>query len=116
MARPRLLGRPGHRALAPGRSRHDFSSVSVIPGTAKRFVGFQLPQWDQIKKLALGAAMVFPWARAIGSDIAITDQGPVFIEGNAHWSTSLLQIPAPHGLMTGELKALTDALASARKT
>jgi hypothetical protein len=59
---------------------------------------------------------VFPWARSIGWDIAISDRGPVLIEGNAHWSTSLLQIPAPRGLMTGELKVVTDALAAARKT
>jgi Sugar-transfer associated ATP-grasp len=103
-------------ALSPGRTRHDFAYSSVIPGTARPFVGFQLPHWEMIKELALRAAMVFPWARAIGWDVAISDRGPVLIEGNAHWSTSLLQIPAPGGLMTGELKALIDALASARKT
>jgi Sugar-transfer associated ATP-grasp len=103
-------------ALGPGRSRQDLKFVSVIPGTAREFVGFQLPDWDRVKSLALGAAAVFPWARAIGWDIAISDQGPMLIEGNAHWSTSLLQIPAPGGLMTGELKALIDALGSARAT
>jgi hypothetical protein len=103
-------------ALSPGRSRHDFKFTSVIPGTAREFVGFELPDWDEAKSLALRAAAVFPWARSIGWDIAITDQGPALIEGNAHWSTSLLQIPAPHGLMTGELKALTDALGTARTT
>jgi hypothetical protein len=103
-------------ALAAGRSRHDFKYVSVIPGTAREFVGFQLPEWDAAKSLALRAAAVFPWARSIGWDIALSDQGPMLIEGNAHWSTSLLQIPAPGGLMTGELKALIDALGSARTT
>jgi hypothetical protein len=86
----------------------------VIPGTERRFVGFELPDWDRVKELALSAAMVFPWARSIGWDIAISDHGPVLIEGNAHWSPSLLQIPAPRGLMTGELKAMIDALGSAR--
>jgi hypothetical protein len=102
-------------ALGPGRSRHELRWETVIPGTARSFVGFQLPDWAQVKELALRAALVFPWCRSIGWDIALSDRGPVLIEGNAHWSTSLLQIPAPHGLMTGELKALTDALGSARK-
>ena len=101
-------------ALGPGRSRHHLRWSDVIPGTERRFVGFELPDWDRVKDLALSAAMVFPWARSIGWDIAISDHGPVLIEGNAHWSPSLLQIPAPRGLMTGELKAMIDALGSAR--
>jgi hypothetical protein len=101
-------------ALGPGRSRQHLRWSDVIPGTARRFVGFQLPDWDRVKELALRAAMVFPWARSIGWDIAISDHGPVLIEGNAHWSPSLLQIPAPRGLMTGELKAMIDALGPAR--
>ena len=48
----------------------------------------------------------FPWARAIGWDIAISDRGPILIEGNERWSPSLMQIPAPYGLMEGELEAL----------
>ena len=103
-------------ALGPGRSRHHLRWSEVIPGTEKRFVGFQLPEWAELKDLALRAAMVFPWARSIGWDIALSDRGPVLIEGNAHWSPSLLQIPAPRGLMTGELKAVVDALGSARTT
>jgi len=102
--------------LAPGRSRHELGYTSVIPGTDRAFVGFELPHWDEVKQLALRAAAVFPWARAIGWDIAISDQGPVLIEGNAEWSTSLLQIPAPHGLMTGEFRMLCDTLAAGQKT
>jgi hypothetical protein len=103
-------------ALGPGRSRHHFGYSSVIPGTDKTFVGFKLPHWSQVKEVALKAASVLPWARAIGWDIAIADRGPVLIEGNAEWSTSLLQIPAPRGLMTGEFKSLCDTLAAERKT
>jgi hypothetical protein len=102
-------------ALGPGRSRQNFEYASVVPGTSRKFVGFQLPHWEEIKRLALRAATIVPWARAIGWDIGISEKGPVLIEGNWHWSTNLLQIAAPHGLMTGELKALTDALASGRK-
>jgi hypothetical protein len=103
-------------ALGPGRSRHHFGYTSVIPGTKKDFVGFKLPHWPQVKEVALRAASVLPWARAIGWDIAISDRGPVLIEGNAEWSTSLLQIPAPRGLMTGDFKSLCDTLAAGQAT
>jgi hypothetical protein len=102
--------------LGPGRSRHNFGFTSVIPGTDKPFVGFELPHWPEVKDIALKAATVFPWALSIGWDVAISDRGPVLIEGNAEWSTSLLQIPAPHGLMTGEFKALCDTLAAGQTT
>jgi hypothetical protein len=102
--------------LSPGRSRHDFGYTRVIPGTDRSFVGFELPDWSQLKEVALEAARVFPWARSIGWDIALTDRGPVLIEGNVKWSTSLLQIPAPGGLMTGEFKALCDTLAAGQTT
>ena len=88
----------------------------MIPGTDKKFVGFKLPHWPEVKEVALKAAGVLPWARAIGWDIAIADRGPVLIEGNAEWSTSLLQIPAPHGLMSGEFKSLCATLAAGPTT
>jgi hypothetical protein len=100
--------------LSPGRSRYDFRYHNVIPGTDRSFVGFKLPCWQDLKSVALRAAAAFPWARSIGWDIAISDRGPVLIEGNARWSTSLIQIPAPYGLMTGEFKALCDALVQRR--
>ena len=99
-------------ALGPGRSRHEFGYTTVIPGTDRGFVGFKLPHWSYTIDVALRAAGVFPWARSIGWDIAITDRGPVLVEGNAEWSTSLLQIPAPRGLMTGAFKSLCDTLAA----
>ena len=60
--------------------------------------------------MALQAAAAFPWARSIGWDIGISDRGPVVIEGNQKWSPSLVQLPAPYGLMRGDLKELYDTL------
>jgi hypothetical protein len=34
----------------------------------------------------------------------------VLVEGNERWAISLVQMPAPHGLMTGEFKELYEAL------
>jgi hypothetical protein len=48
--------------------------------------------------------------RRLGWDIAISEEGPVLVEDNERWPTSLIQMPAPHGLLTGEFKALYEAL------
>ena len=56
------------------------------------------------------AAAAFPWVRSVGWDLAVSEGGPVLVEGNERWSTSLIQMPAPHGLMTGEFKALYENL------
>jgi putative polysaccharide biosynthesis protein len=101
--------------LGRGRTRTQRGDVSVIPGTDRPFAGFELPHWPAVRDLALRAAAAFPWARAIGWDIGITDQGPVLIEGNERWSPSLIQMPAPRGLMRGELKALCENLASTKR-
>jgi hypothetical protein len=105
---------PDTGALGPGRNRSGYEYTSVIPGTDRSFVGYRLPCWIQVKEVALQAAAAFPWARGIGWDIGISDRGPVIIEGNARWSPSLIQLPAPRGLMDGELKAVYDALRSRR--
>jgi Sugar-transfer associated ATP-grasp len=106
---------PETGALSPGRTRTDNVYTSVIPGTDRSFVGYRLPDWAEVKQVALQAAAAFPWARAIGWDIAMSDRGPVLIEGNERWSPSLIQLPAPHGLMDGELKAVFDTLAGRRE-
>ena len=80
--------------------------MTVVPGTARPLVGCRLPLWPEVKQLALDAAAAFPFARAIGWDIAISDRGASLIEGNERWSPSLLLLPAPRGLMDGELEAL----------
>jgi Sugar-transfer associated ATP-grasp len=92
--------------LGKGRTRTTFDWITKIPGNDREFVGYRLPMWEETKELALKAALAFPWARAIGWDIGITDDGPVLVEGNDRWSPSLSQLPAPHGLMCGELDAL----------
>ena len=106
---------PDTGALCPARSRFDYVYASVIPGTDRSFVGYRLPCWLEAKHLALEAAAAFPWARAIGWDIAISDRGPVLIEGNERWAPSLVQLAAPCGLMDGELKTLYDTLRTGKR-
>jgi hypothetical protein len=102
--------------LGPGRTRSSRAPTSVIPGTDRSFLGFQLPDWPAAKELALRAAAAFPWARSIGWDIGLSDRGPILIEGNERWSPSLIQMPAGRGLLTGEFKALCEDLERNRST
>jgi len=100
--------------LGTGRRRHDPDYISFIPGTDTSFIGFKLPYWSEVKELALRAAAAFPGVRSIGWDIAISEQGPVLIEGNTGWSKDLIQMPTTKGLMTGEFKTLCEALLGRR--
>ena len=99
--------------LGRGRSRLHDEDVTTIPETDRSFLGFQLPLWEETCAVALEAAAAFPWARCIGWDIGLSDRGPIIVEGNERWSPSLIQMPAPHGLYTGELKAVVDELSGA---
>jgi hypothetical protein len=102
--------------LVGGRTRDSLEDATLIPGTKTSFIGFQLPDWQKAKELALRAADAFPWARSIGWDVAMSEKGPVLIEGNEEWSPSLIQMPAPHGLMTGEFAELYRSLGRPERT
>lgn len=69
----------------------------IHPITRQPIKGFQIPHWDKITKAALQAAMVVPQVRTVGWDIAVTENGPVFIEGNSQWNKDTWQIPAGEG-------------------
>jgi hypothetical protein len=100
--------------LGRGRTRGHDRDITTIPGTDRSFIGTRLPDWEAIRETALRAAEAFPWARAIGWDVGVSERGPVLIEGNERWSPSLIQMPAPSGLLDGELRALCQELAARR--
>lgn len=59
-----------------------FRSFYFHPVTGKQIIGFTIPSWEQVRKLALEAAAVTPQLRYTSWDIAVTKNGPVLIEGN----------------------------------
>lgn len=67
------------------------------PSTGQPILGFTVPFWDEIKSMVLAAAKVVPQVRSVGWDIAVTETGPVIIEGNSKWNKDTWQIPAGHG-------------------
>ncbi|MCH5278291.1 MAG: hypothetical protein J1E60_00700 [Christensenellaceae bacterium] len=64
---------------------------SIHPDTGVVFEEFQVPMYKEACEFACKAHKVFFNVRAIGWDIAITKDGPVFIEGNDNFEISLQQ-------------------------
>lgn len=56
--------------------------ITSHPQTGTEFKGFKIPYFSEIKNLVLEVAGLIPKLRLIGWDIAITEKGPVLIEGN----------------------------------
>lgn len=67
------------------------TKINIHPDTKIKFSEFKAPQYKEAVDFALNAHKFFYGVRAIGWDIAISDKGPVFIEGNDNWEISLNQ-------------------------
>ena len=63
------------------------------PLSGIEFVGFQIPMWDQVKSICDRVAKYHPENKSVGWDIAITNDGPIVIEGNHDWGARLWQMP-----------------------
>lgn len=70
----------------------------IHPITGVPILGFRLPFWSEISKMATQAAMLCRANQSIGWDIAITNEGPELIEGNHNWCKLLWQLPVKNGL------------------
>ena len=70
------------------------------PMTDTSIIGFQIPYWKEAKKMCMAAAMKIPQMRFIAWDVAITENGPTFIEGNSFPSHAIPQFAAhyPDGI------------------
>lgn len=71
---------------------HDFHPITKMP-----IRGFEIPFWDETIVMIKEAAMIVPEVRSIGWDVAITNTGPILIEGNSQWNKDTFQIPAGYG-------------------
>jgi len=70
------------------------------PMTDTSIIGFQIPFWKEAKEMCMEAAKVIPEMRFIAWDVAITAEGPTFIEGNSFPSHAIPQFAAhyPDGI------------------
>lgn len=68
------------------------TKTSVHPDSKIVFEEFKVPQYENALKTACDAHRLFYGLRAIGWDVAISEEGPMFIEGNDNWEISLQQV------------------------
>jgi hypothetical protein len=86
-------------AGAPG-----FQRPEVHPDTHQPVTGFALPFWPEVRTACLDAAEKFLPLRTIGWDVAVTPEGPRFVEGNAWYDP-------PYALQGDGIRELAELLA-----
>ena len=62
------------------------------PDSGETIIGRTLPHWPEVKRIAVAAHEEFKTLPSIGWDIAITEDGPVIVEGNSQWGTDGVQM------------------------
>ncbi len=75
-------------------------TYEIHPMTGKKIPGTQIPYWEEAKAMCLEAMHKVPQVRFVAWDVAITPDGPVFIEGNSFPSHAIPQFAAhfPDGI------------------
>ncbi len=70
------------------------------PMTNTSLIGFTIPFWEEAKAMCMEAAQIVPQMRFVAWDVAITENGPTFIEGNSFPSHAIPQFAAhyPNGI------------------
>ncbi len=70
------------------------------PMTGTPIIGFTIPFFEEAKQMCLEAMRVVPQVRFVAWDVAITEKGPRFIEGNSFPSHAVPQFAAhyPDGI------------------
>lgn len=74
-------------AVGGSKDRYEIQPVTRHPGTAHELIGFQVPEWEAVRNLAIEAASKFRPLRCIGWDVAVSPDTPCLIEGNVTWAT-----------------------------
>lgn len=77
----------------------DNAQFSAHPTTGVQFDGFQIPCFAEAKELVLQAALESDKILVVGWDVAISDQGPVIIEGNRRPGFDIVQVMDGRGRM-----------------
>ncbi len=62
------------------------------PVTGVVFKGFQIPDWDKVKKMVHTVCRMHPEMTVVGWDVCITDNGPILIEGNRRPGFDMVQM------------------------
>lgn len=102
MERGRLQGKAYNKKL---------ESFVYHPVTGVRMDGYPIPYWREIQQMCKQAALINEGVNLMGWDAAITDDGPILIEGNRGPGWDLVQVLLDRGAkylvqpMIAEMKA-----------
>lgn len=70
----------------------DLNEYVEHPTTHIKFDGFQIPCFEEAKKMVLEACLESDKILVVGWDVAISDKGPVIIEGNRRPGFDIVQV------------------------
>lgn len=77
--------------LRADSSTRDGRTFMRHPHTGVVLPGIELPLWDAVLDLVYRAAKALPQMRLVGWDVAITEAGPLLVEGNTQSGTRIMQ-------------------------
>lgn len=63
-------------------------NIEQHPDNGNQLNGIVIENWDRIKEEVKKYQQAFPFCRAAGWDVAITDDGPIVLEVNDRWDTT----------------------------
>lgn len=67
------------------------------PSTKIKFDGYKVPYFEEVKKMCEKAALVNDSIHVVGWDVAITEKGPILIEGNNGPGFDVVQVVSKSG-------------------
>lgn len=77
----------------------DLNEYKRHPQTKIMFDKFEIPYFKEAKELVLKCALVNQNIQVVGWDVAITDKGPVLVEGNRRPGFDIVQVVSRKGRM-----------------
>lgn len=81
-----LTGELGAEAIADTRE-----TFTAHPDTHRIFAGSRIPMWDQVREFAISVAEKYAPIKYVGWDVALSEEGPLLIEGNNGPSIEITQ-------------------------
>ncbi|MCM1370462.1 MAG: hypothetical protein NC181_01030 [Clostridium sp.] len=77
----------------------DLDEFTNHPKSGLKFIGFQIPYFEETKNLVKEACLESDKIKVVGWDVAITQDGPIIIEGNRRPGFDLVQVLSKRGRM-----------------
>jgi hypothetical protein len=104
------------RAAVRKRPDYGYAVYSTHPDTGQAIEGFCVPCWDEVVELCLRGQEAFSQYHSVGWDVAVTEDGPLLLEGNSDWGIDVIQIPHELPIGLTRFAGFYDELAAYRRS